>query len=275
MARRPARRSSWGERPRRDRSEAGAVDRGHGDREEAGERARPDGPRPVPGEELPRLGRHRLPARGPRALLGDDLHPGVERRERVLEVVGIGVAGRKRADDPRHGPGRHALERRDGDEPVQVVAVDGVDVVAQHHAGIGDVEAGGAEGRGQAGGGARGVGARALLERERAGRRVLRAALEPGRDERVVVVARDEHDLLGPQRLAERREDGLRRGERVAHRPVAQLERIAQQHEPVRAGDRLLQRGERAGTPQGVRVRRCPEVQVADDEGAHPARRRA
>ncbi len=88
---------------------------------------------------------------------------------------------------------------------------------------------------------------------------------------RVVVVARDELDLLWAQGLAEGGEHGFGSGDRLPQRPVAQLEGVAEQDEPVGLRRGLLQRGERCGAPQRVRAGSGAEVQVADDEGAHPA----
>ena len=79
------------------------------------------------------------------------------------------------------------------------------------------------------------VRARALLEAERRRRAAAPAGLEPRGDQPVVVVAGHEHDLGVAERLADRREHRLGGGERVARRPVAQLERVAEQDEPVDA----------------------------------------
>ena len=98
------------------------------------------------------------------------------------------------------------------------------------------------------------------------------AVLVPEVEQGVVVVAGNEHDLgAARQRVGDRMQH--RRGglERVGHRPVAQLERVAEQHEPVR-GDRRDLVGQ--GLPhvlaaQHVGVGATAQVQVRDDEGAH------
>ncbi len=146
----------------------------------------------------------------------------------------------------------------------------GVDVRPQPEARVGDGEAGGrrglAEARERRGGRRAGL----LLEAERRGRVRAAARLEPRRQERVVVVARDEDELpLGPERRAERGEDRDGRGERVAHRAVAELERVAEHDEAIRSAHGVAERRERARAAQGVAAARAPEVEVRDDEGPH------
>src|SRR5437016_3478475 len=71
------------------------------------------------------------------------------------------------------------------------------------------------------------AGARAgmLLEAERRRLDVRAARLQPGRDERVVVVAGDDHDLrAGTERAAQLLQDGTRDGHRLAGRALAQLD---------------------------------------------------
>ena len=83
------------------------------------------------------------------------------------------------------------------------------------------------------------------------------------------MVARDEHDLGVAERRPDRLEHRPRRGERLAQRPVAQLERVAEQHEAVDAVQALQQRAARGGPAQDVDAGARAEVEVGDDEGAH------
>ena len=109
-----------------------------------------------------------------------------------------------------------------------------VDVVAQPYARIGEREAGRRSRLRERGNRVAGRPLRPLGEPERRRDAVAVAALEPRRDERVVVVAGHEHDLaVGAERRARLREERPRRRERLAQRPLAQLERVAEQHEPL------------------------------------------
>ena len=159
-----------------------------------------------------RAARHRPVLRA----LDERVHPRVERRERGLVGVGGGVVLGQVHDPARHRPGRQALEGRHGRVEVGVVAVDRVDVVAQPHAGIGDLDPrrGGllGEPRGQRAG----VGGRdPLLEAEEAGRLGLQAAVDPARDEPVVVVAGGDQQLaVGAERAARGRRTPARRSRR-------------------------------------------------------------
>ena len=88
----------------------------------------------------------------------------------------------------------------------------------------------------------------------------------------MVVVAGHEHDLrVRAQRLPDRGEDLLRGVERLGHRAVAQLERVAQDHQPVGARELGQQRLARRGVAQDVGLGAAAEVQVGDDEGPHRA----
>jgi hypothetical protein len=88
----------------------------------------------------------------------------------------------------------------------------------------------------------------------------------------VVVVAGHEDDLrtVG-QRGADRAHDRLGAGERIARGPVAQLERVAEQDEPVDARQPGGQQLERRGPSEHVGAAAHADVQVGDDERAHPA----
>ena len=115
-----------------------------------------------------------------------------------------------------------------------------VDVVAQPDARVGELQ------RRRLGEPARqrpGVARReALLEAEEAGRLALQAGVDPARREPVIVVAGEHDQLLAGAERADVGEE--RRGDldRVAVRRLAQLEPVAEDHEPVDALQRLQQR---------------------------------
>ena len=77
---------------------------------------------------------------------------------------------------------------------------------------------------------------------------------QPRFDERVVVVAGDDHQLAPRERRAEVLEERARGGHRVAQRPVAQLEHVAEQHHPVDVRERRQQRRAQLGAAQQVRA---------------------
>jgi hypothetical protein len=168
-------------------------------------------------------------------------------------------------------PGAQSLERRHGQMAVEVVPVRRVDVGAQPHARVGDVDTVAADPLGDARGRLRGAGAGTLLEPER--RAALeRAPLEPRGHERVVVVAGQQHDLgVRGQRGADALEHGARRVDGVDERTVAQLEDVAEQDEPVDVAERGLQRCTRLRKAQHVGLRPAGEVQVGEDERPHAA----
>ena len=149
--------------------------------------------------------------------------------------------------------------------------MDRVDVVAQPQAGIGDADARGRGALGEPGGERAGVrGRQHLLEAEEARRLGLQAPVDPARDEPVVVVAADEHELaVRTERPAEVGEH--RRGELggVALGVLAQLEAVAEDDEAVDALERLEQRRAQLRAAQQVRAARGAEVQVGDDERLH------
>ena len=99
---------------------------------------------------------------------------------------------------------------------VGVVAVEGVDVVAQPQAGVGELQPRGPR-RLREGTGERAVGLEVLLEPEEPGRLGLQACVDPARDEPVVVVAGEHHEcLVRPEPLADRGEERDRTLDRVA-----------------------------------------------------------
>jgi hypothetical protein len=193
----------------------------------------------------------------------------VERREHRLVVLRRRRVG-DRADHPRERADREPLERRDDDVRVEVVAVRRVDVVAQPQARVGDLDGRRAQpGRQPLGDPGGAAGRDALVEPERGGRVAALAPIQPAGGDRVVVVAGREDDLPGrAQRVADRPHDRLGDGQRVARRAVAQLQRVAEQHEPVDAVEALEQHRERLRSRQHVGARARAEMQVGDDERA-------
>ena len=98
-----------------------------------------------------------------------------------------------------------------------------------------------------------------------------RASIQPATSPWSWLPAEHEQLALGPERRAR-----LARGTapasvgRVAVRRLAQLEPVAEHDEPVDAAQRLDQRRAQLGPPQQVLAARGAEVQVGDDERAHP-----
>ena len=83
------------------------------------------------------------------------------------------------------------------------------------------------------------------------------------------MVAGDDHELLAGERLPDVLEERARRRQRVAHRPVAQLEDVSQENHALGIGDGVEQCGAQLGAAQQVGVRDAPEMQVRDDQRAH------
>ena len=108
-----------------------------------------------------------------------------------------------------------------------------------------------------------------MLEPERgaAGDREL---VEQRLGQAVVVVTWDEDRFAAPQRLAELLEERTCRGERLAERPLAQLNRVAEEDYPVGGRDLLQQRASDRRVADDVFPGGAAEVQVGDDRSAHP-----
>ena len=206
--------------------------------------------------------------------LHDAVRERVDGRQRRLVVVGAGRARlRGIAREARDGRREHALHPRHGQVQVEVVAVGGVDVVAQPHARVGQHDLRARHARGDA------PRQRPSARGERAPRAAAgpassrRAASSAGRHELVVVVAGHDHDLLAGSRLAERGEH--RRGElEHARRRVARA---------APAGRRAARSGRRPRAPATSRSRTGgrsamsvpdarAQVQVGDDRGQHRRR---
>ena len=157
---------------------------------------------------------------------------------------------------------------------VGVVAVDRVDVLAQPDARVDEPHLRGRRvARERRRERARLGRLEVLLEPEEAGRLGLQPPVDPAGDEPVVVVARGDDELaLRAERLAEVAEHRLGQRGDVALGPVAQLDPVAEDHEPVRGAHGVQQRGAKLGPAQEVRVLGGAEVQVGDDDGPHLTR---
>ncbi len=86
----------------------------------------------------------------------------------------------------------------------------------------------------------------------------------------MVVVARHQHDASGADRGPELVEERARELERLRQRAVAQLDRVAQQHDLVRALDLGPQGLAKLRAAEEVDVPARSEVKVRDDDRAHP-----
>ena len=85
----------------------------------------------------------------------------------------------------------------------------------------------------------------------------------------MVVVARDDDDLATrPESGREVPERRLGRRERIAHRPLAKLEHVAEQDQPLHPRQRLPQRRPELRAAEKIAFRTRPEVEVGDDQRA-------
>jgi hypothetical protein len=109
------------------------------------------------------------------------------------------------------------------------------------------------------------VGRRALLQAEG----VVREAqlLEPVHHDAVVVVARQDRDVLAGQRFAHRLEERQRDVHHVGEWLLAQLEHVPEQHDLVRFPQSLEQDLADGRTAQHVCLRARAEVEVRQDGG--------
>jgi hypothetical protein len=144
-----------------------------------------------------------------------------------------------------------------------------VDVVAQPETGVGDPQLRRSEPGGDRGAGAAGAGLVVLLEAE-LGRTRQREAVEQRLGEAVIVVAGDDRHLAVSQRLAQLCEEGSGRVERGAEGELAQLDDVAEQDDPVGAGDLLEQEAADLGQAQNVLAAGHAEVEIGDDRRPHP-----
>ena len=109
-----------------------------------------------------------------------------------------------------------------------------------------------------------------LLQLQRPGA-LERPPLEPRLDQVVVVVARDHDHLASRERLAERRQRRGRAVEHLAQRAVAKLEHVAEQDQPVGAGELGAQTLAESLAAQQIGAAAEPEMEVGDDRRAHGA----
>ena len=220
----------------------------------------------VAGERLPgRLGGVAGTPVAAAAALGDAVAESIYRGEHPL-VIGGGGSGWQRPGGAHHRGGGDALRPRQRQMGVDVVAVGGVDVIAQPDAGVGEGEARRRQPLGEPLGRA-GGGVEAVLEPERGS--VEREPVQQRLGEAVVVVARDEARLAPGERLTEPAEEGPGRVEREPEGEVAQLDRVAEQDDAIGGGELRQQHlGDRGGA-QDVVADGAAEVQVGDDRRPH------
>jgi hypothetical protein len=82
-----------------------------------------------------------------------------------------------------------------------------------------------------------------------------------------VVACNDDHLPVRSQGRPQPAEHGLGAHEHLGQRPVAKLEDVAQEDQPVALGDRLGERRLRPGAAQDVDLGAGTEMQVGDDQG--------
>jgi hypothetical protein len=90
-----------------------------------------------------------------------------------------------------------------------------------------------------------------------------------------VVSGHDRHPDRAPARRQRRSELAQRApggSQRLAHRPLAQLQQITEQDEAVDAGESVDQRGADLGTPRQIALGARAQVQVGYDECAQRGR---
>ena len=256
----------------------------------AGDRRRAEQPAAHPGgaglaaaEHLPdRADGSAPPRRSPIVRLGEAEEERVHGRLDPLVLVepargcrSGGPAGRDpRRADPQHPLDRRypqALDRRDGQVAVEVVAMGGVDVVAEPQARVGEAH--------------RGRATRAAAPRTRGppaprcsspsgGLAVERAPLEPRLDQVVVVVARRRRSARRPRSPRPARPSPAGGRERLGQRAVAQLDHVAEQDQAVefrrapRAAAREVSRRSRSAPLPRPRWR--SEMMAVRITGSHP-----
>src|SRR5205823_12700347 len=94
--------------------------------------------------------------------------------------------------------------------------------------------------------------------------------LEQRHHELVVVVARHDGDALVAGRLADATHHGDGVGQDVCHRPLSELDQVAQQHDLVDVRQSAGTRVEDASALKEVTPARQAEVEVRVDRRAHP-----
>ena len=176
----------------------------------------------------------------------------VRRRERI-------VSGGRQAERPLDQRQPQPLEGGDGQVPVEVVAVHGVDVLAKPQARVPDRELRVRHRLAKLGGRPQ-VEAGLLGEAERP-RPAQGTRFEPARDQPIVVVAGNDDDLAGAQ-TGELCQRWLGELHRLGERAVAELEHVAQEHQAVDPLDGVGKRAERLGPAQEVGFGGCAEMEV-------------
>jgi hypothetical protein len=199
--------------------------------------------------------------------LGDAVQEAVQRCLHRLVVVGGAEAVGERPGELLDDGDRQTLEGGDGDVAVEVVAVRGVGAGPDPHAWIGERQLGARQQAGEAGGDPD-VGLGALLQPQRAGR-VESAALQPRRDQLVVVVAGDEDHAGRAHGVGEIVEEGAGDLERLAERPVAELDHVAEQHDLVGTLHLAQEDLPEARAADEIAVESGGEMEVGYDERAH------
>ena len=94
-------------------------------------------------------------------------------------------------------------------------------------------------------------------------------AREPGLGEGVIVIARDERDPLVGERRAEPLEEWPHLAEQRQPPASAQLEHVAEEHDPLGTVERGEQPIERLGVAREVVPARGAEVEIGKDRGLH------
>jgi pimeloyl-ACP methyl ester carboxylesterase len=200
-----------------------------------------------------------------RAALGEAVGEAVDGPQHVLVVGRCGMGG-EGAEGAHRRRGDDALHARQAQVAVHVVAMGGVDVVAQPNARVGELQLRIAEPGGDAGCGIPGERC-AVLEPERgAGESEL---FEQRFGQTVVVVAGDEDRRAPGHRFSKLLEERLGCVERGGEWQFAQLDDVAEQDEPVGAGELVEQDAADRGVAQQILAEAVAQVQVGDDRGSH------
>ncbi len=87
------------------------------------------------------------------------------------------------------------------------------------------------------------------------------------------MIARHDHHLAASaEGRSDRSQDVLRRGERLAQRPLPKLDHVTEQHQPVVSRQRLDQRCARRRLTEDIGAAAHTEMQVGDDQRAQVSR---
>ena len=147
--------------------------------------------------------------------------------------------------------------------PVAVVAVGGIHVLPQPHARIGDACPFRAQRTSQRCQRLAGKPIDLVLEAQRLAVGAQAAAAEPCREQPVVVVSRHQHHLgARGQCLGQLGQDRTGLSQGLAHRSVSELHHVAEQHQPVHAGQLIQQPRPRSRIAQHVAAATGPQVEI-------------